>query len=91
MYKGGELGIVLNKYQTQALARAGDFELWPIIKDVLEKELDMVRKDVRNNPRMCDDDLTEDIRHKLGEISRLEWVLEIPARARKELSGGRDV
>ena len=76
---------MLNKHQNTTLARAGDFDLWPIIKTLVQEELDSLRRDMRLYPALCDDDLTKDLRHKIGHASGLEWVLEIPERARKEL------
>lgn len=74
-----------NNHETQTLARAGDYDLWPTFQKVVEEELNRLRDEMRNSPKFCDEDFTEDFRHKLGQATSLEWVLEIPLRARKQL------
>jgi hypothetical protein len=77
--------IKLDEYELQSLANFDNSDFWALIAKVVEHDLDMLENEVTKSPKLSDDDLTEDLRFKIGGIARLKWVLELPEEARKLL------
>ena len=69
-----------HELQTMANFEAGDF--WQLLRKVVEADLAMLEDDVRKSPKFSDEDLTEDLRFKMGGVDRLKWILELPQEAR---------
>ena len=77
----------LQPHELSEVARAHEYELWRIMKRMLEDELEVLDIHLRTAPKICDDDLTEDFRWKLADQARLKWLLEMPDRAKQKLEG----
>ena len=60
-----------------------------ILTDVIKAEIERLRLENRRAPKLCDSDILEDIRYKLGGIHRLEWILSLPAEADRLISKGK--
>lgn len=50
--------------------------------DGVEAKRDQVRALNENNPQICDDDITKDIRFRAGAVWAFNWVLALPDVAR---------
>ena len=48
----------------------------------IEAKRDQIRATNETNPAICDEDLSKDIRFRLGAVWALNWVLSIPDAAR---------
>lgn len=48
-----------------------------------KKRRDELRKKNEDNPKECPEDLKEDYRYIAGEISALNWILELPKDAQE--------
>ena len=78
-----KLSTVLSEHEMAVLANVDQNEYWHLIKKVVDCELKAQDSDVRKSPKLCDEDLTEDLRYKMGGIDRLKWLLELPSEARE--------
>ena len=81
-----KLSTALETYELQVLANLDQSDFWRMLKKVVACELNAMDGEVRKAPKLCDEDLTEDLRYKIGGIDRLKWVLELPSEARGILS-----
>lgn len=77
-----KLSTVLNEHEMAVLANVEKEMFWQLVKKIVDCELDTMDDEVRTTPKLCDEDLTEDLRYKIGGIDRLKWVLELPSEAR---------
>ena len=80
-----KLSTALNEHELAILANLDTAEYWRLLKKLIDSELNALDKDIRKSPKLCDEDLTEDLRYKMGGIDRLKWVLELPGEAREIL------
>jgi len=76
----------LQDHELSTIARAEEYDLWRFMKLLIEPELSLLEGQLRRSPKLCDEDITEDMRWKLADVARLKWLLEMPERARQELS-----
>jgi len=77
--------IKLDDYELQTLANFEQGDFWTLLKKVVGSHLDMLEDEIRTSPKFSDEDLTEDLRFKMGGVDCLKWVLERPSEARKLL------
>jgi len=75
----------LQDHELSEIARLEQYDVWRCVKLLLEEPLKLLDDQLRNAPKICDEDLTEDFRWKLADQARLKWLLEMPERARNEL------
>jgi len=68
----------LTEYEKDILANAPLTDLWRVLKKVIGYDLERLQLDMREFPKFSDDDLREDLRHKMGGADRLQWVLDLP-------------
>jgi len=54
--------------------------------DAIEIKRDQIRATNEINPAICDEDLSKDIRFRLGAVWALNWVLNIPDEVRSFLT-----
>jgi len=78
--------IRLDNHELQTLANFPQGDFWTLLKKVVSGELEMLEDEVRKSPKFSDEDLTEDLRFKMGGISCLKTVLELPDEARKRIT-----
>ena len=71
----------LDQFQQQVIANAAENELWQLLSQLISEDEERLIQDMRDSPKLCDDDLTQDIRHQLGGVDRLKWVLGLPGEA----------
>jgi G:T/U-mismatch repair DNA glycosylase len=77
-----KLSTTLEMHELQILANVDQNDFWRLVKKVVDGQLGAMEGEVRQSPKLCDEDLTEDLRYKMGGIDRLKWVLELPSEAR---------
>lgn len=77
-----KLATVLDEHELAVLANLDQSDFWRIVAKIVSCELKAVNHDIRVAPKFCDEDLTEDLRYKMGGSDRLNWVLELPQEAR---------
>ena len=77
------LKLSLKDYELASLATIESSDFWTMLKRVIESDLSMLEKEIRTSPKFSDDDLTEDLRFKMGGVDRLKWVLELPREAKE--------
>jgi len=75
----------LQDHELSEVARLHEYDAWRHVRVILEEELARLDVDLEKNPKICDEDLTEDFRWKLADRARIKWLLEMPERARQEL------
>lgn len=75
--------IKLDSYELQQLANFEQGDFWALLKKVVGADLQILEDEVRTSPKFSDEDLTEDLRYKMGGINYLKRVLELPSEARK--------
>jgi len=75
--------IKLDSYELQQLANFEQGDFWALLKKVVGADLQILEDEVRTSPKFSDEDLTEDLRYKMGGINCLKRVLELPSEARK--------
>jgi hypothetical protein len=66
----------------QTLATLEQCDYWRALKSVLDEDLKLLESEVEMSPRLSDEDLTEDLRFKMGAVARLKQVLRLPDEAR---------
>jgi len=77
--------IKLDEYEKQTLANFPQGDFWTLLKKVVGAELERLEDEIRTSPKFSDEDLTEDLRYKMGGVDCLKRVLELPDEARKLL------
>ena len=80
-----KLSTVLDEHEIAVLSNLDQSDFWRIVESIVKAELSMTEANIRQFPRLSDEDLTEDLRYKMGGIDRLKWVLELPSEARNYL------
>ena len=78
-----KLSTTLSEHNLQVLANVEQSDFWQIVKEAVDAELEMLENEIRKAPKFCDEDLTQDLRFKMGGVDRLKWVLELPRDARE--------
>jgi hypothetical protein len=78
--------IKLPDHELQTLANIDQGDFWALIKKVVDGDLKVLEDDIRKTPKFSDEDLTEDLRYKMGGVDCLKWVLELPSEARDQLT-----
>jgi hypothetical protein len=73
----------LDEHKLAVLANMDQNEYFQILKTVIDMDLKGLQNEVATHPRFCDEDLTEDLRYKLGGIDRLQRVLRLPDEAKE--------
>ena len=76
----------LDEYELSVLANFEQNDFWQLLKKIVGVELETLENEIRRSPRFSDDDLTEDLRFKMGGVDRLKWVIELPEEARNLLT-----
>jgi len=65
------------------LSQSEEVEAVKIIMNVARKRREELRREIEEKPRECPEDLTKDFRGISGEIRGLNWILELPQKARE--------
>lgn len=76
----------LDEHELATLANVNQSDFWRLVSKVVGIELGILEDQIRNTPKFCDEDLTEDLRFKMGGVDRLKWILELPDEARDILT-----
>ena len=80
------LKALLDSHELQSLANfANGNDFWVLLKKAVGADLKAIEDEIRTSPKFSDEDLTEDLRYKMGGVDCLKWVLELPDEARKLL------
>jgi len=77
--------IKLDSHELQSLANIEQGDFWTLLKKVVGADLAMLENEIRTSPKFSDEDLTEDLRFKMGGVDCLKRVLELPREAREQL------
>ena len=72
----------LDDHKLQSLANYDQGDLWALVNEVVSDALELLEDEIRTSPKFSDEDLTEDLRYKMGGVDCLKWVLELPGEAR---------
>ena len=65
------------------LSQAEEVKLVQVIMDVVKSRREELRHEIEEKPKECPEDLRKDFRGISGEIRGLNWILELPQRARQ--------
>lgn len=57
--------------------------------DWLKEECAKEQDDIDENPRFDDENIKRDVRYKLGSVTRMKMIINMPKRAAEELTNRR--
>ncbi len=77
-----DLKEVLTESDLQQFATIDDVDYYRMIKTVIQAIVKRDREKINISPRLCPEDLKEDLRYILGGVNRLEYLLSLPQEAR---------
>jgi len=80
-----KLSSNLDEHELAVLSNVDQSDFWRIVSKVVSLELGVMEDDIRTSPKFCDEDLTEDLRFKMGGVDCLKRVLELQQEARNQL------